>query len=208
MKREKKKRTAYIVCARNLAILAVLSSSAALSACGSVSEARTEVKTQMKTEMSTEVETEAKSAEEMGERTGESELLGEMSSSAASQQKPFGVELEAKNVTSEGMTLVCRQSDELASEELSGQLQTGTPYFLEKKGADGWIVLDPVQDFGWQDIALLIPEGETVEWEIDWSKSYGTLPEGQYRIGKEIMEFRAPGDYDTVMYYVEFVIEK
>lgn len=204
MKREKKKRTAYIVCARNLAILAVLSSSAALSACGSVSEAGKEVKT----EMSTEVETEAKSAEEMGERTGESELLGETSGSAASQQEPFGVELEAKNVTSEGMTLVCRQSDELASEELSGQLQTGTPYFLEKKGADGWIALDPVQDFGWQDIALLIPEGKTVEWEIDWSKSYGTLPEGQYRIGKEIMEFRAPGDYDTVMCYAEFEIEK
>ena len=45
---------------------------------------------------------------------------------------------------------------------------------------------------------------EVVEWEVNWEWLYGELPVGKYRIGKQIMDWRAPGDYDTVLYYAEF----
>lgn len=45
------------------------------------------------------------------------------------------------------------------------------------------------------------------QWEIQWSDLYGTLPQGEYRIGKEIQDFRGGSDYDEKAYYAEFVIE-
>ena len=46
----------------------------------------------------------------------------------------------------------------------------------------------------------------TTVWEIDWNWLYGELPAGKYRIGKEIMDFRGTGDYDTSIYFAEFEI--
>lgn len=42
---------------------------------------------------------------------------------------------------------------------------------------------------------------ETIEW------LYGTIPNGKYRIGKEIMDFKGPGDYDNAIYFAEFEIK-
>jgi hypothetical protein len=46
-----------------------------------------------------------------------------------------------------------------------------------------------------------------VEWSVSWETLYGSLPTGQYRIGKEIMDFRAGGDYDEYNYYAVFTVE-
>ena len=53
----------------------------------------------------------------------------------------------------------------------------------------------------------MIPKDNVTEWEIDWEWLYGTLPTGKYRLGKEIMDFRGPGDYDTQIIYAEFEIK-
>ena len=58
----------------------------------------------------------------------------------------------------------------------------------------------------WTDEALIIKKEDVTRWEIDWAWLYGKLPEGKYRIGKEITDFRATGDYDTEIYYAEFEI--
>ena len=42
---------------------------------------------------------------------------------------------------------------------------------------------------------------------MNWERLYGELPSGSYRIGKEVMDFRATGDYDTNDYYAYFEIE-
>jgi hypothetical protein len=41
---------------------------------------------------------------------------------------------------------------------------------------------------------------------VDWGWLYGALPSGQYRIGKEIMNFRGAGDFDKSMAYAEFTV--
>ena len=46
-----------------------------------------------------------------------------------------------------------------------------------------------------------------MEWQTDWSWLHGELPAGEYRIGKEVMNFRGTGDFDEMPYYAEFVVK-
>ena len=55
--------------------------------------------------------------------------------------------------------------------------------------------------------AWSIPRNKRVEWSVNWETLYGSLPTGYYRIGKEIMDFRAGGDYDKYNCYAEFTVE-
>ncbi len=114
---------------------------------------------------------------------------------------PLGVTLHAEAVTDKGMTLVCTQSDG----NPSGELQTGSPYWLEVRGNDGhWQEAESYElEFGWSEEAYPIPANDTVRWEVDWSWLYGSLPDGTYRLSKEIMDFRGTGDYDTYRLYTD-----
>ena len=118
----------------------------------------------------------------------------------------WGVTLSVKDVTPEGLTIVCTQSRVTPS----GELNTGTYYILERKESDVWIpVADILEDteVGWDAVAWSISMGSMTEWQVDWEWLYGSLAPGHYRIGKEIMNFRGTGDYDKEMYYAEFEIE-
>lgn len=116
---------------------------------------------------------------------------------------PLGVELHAEAVTDKGMTLVCTQS----GGNPMGELQTGHAFRLEKRDENGvWYEVESYAvepeleiDWAWNEEALIIPENDTVRWEIDWQWLYGSQPDGIYRLGKEIVDFRDTGDYDTYM---------
>lgn len=118
----------------------------------------------------------------------------------------WGVTLTAENITPTGAIIKCTQS----SGETTGELQTGSWYIVENwTQEDGWKEMPYVIDdeIGWTAEAWMIPAEDTVEWEVRWEWLYGELPTGKYRIGKEIMDFRASGDYDKAVYFVEFEIE-
>lgn len=91
----------------------------------------------------------------------------------------------------------------------SGELQTGSYYVIEQLTDGAWESVPYREDFGedlaWTMEAYLLPVGETT-FDVDWSFLYGELSPGTYRIGKEVMDFRAPGDYDEKMYYAEFAV--
>lgn len=119
----------------------------------------------------------------------------------------WGVTLSAENVTSTGLTLVCTQSGGTAD----GELRTGSPFWLERLGADGaWekvSALFPDEEICWTMEAWIIPQNRSVEWQVSWEYLYGQLSAGQYRMGKEIMLFRGPGDFDEQPCYAEFEIK-
>lgn len=119
----------------------------------------------------------------------------------------WGLTLTAKDVTAQGLTLVCTQS----GGEPSGELQTGSFYTVQQNVNGHWKQVEYTQveeeQVGWTEEAWTIPKEGTVEWEVNWSWLYDELPAGEYRIGKGIMDFRGPGDWDEVMLYAEFVIE-
>lgn len=120
-------------------------------------------------------------------------------------EENWGITLEAENINPTGITIKCTQY----GGEPTGELQTGSWYILENwTQENGWKEVDYILqgDIGWTLEAWMIPVDSTSEWEVNWEWLYGELPTGHYRIGKEIMDFRATGDYDTAIYYAEFEI--
>ena len=115
----------------------------------------------------------------------------------------WGITLTVENATPGGLTIRCTQSGGNPTSEL----RTGSYYVLERKTETGWEVVEyaPQEyEIGWTDEAWIIPLNGDVTWDVDWIWLYGALPEGTYRIGKNIMAWRAPGDYDQQMAYAEF----
>lgn len=119
----------------------------------------------------------------------------------------YGITLILENLTSTGATIKCEQS----GGEVTGELETGSWYIVEKwTQMDGWKEVETViakQQVGWTSEAYMILEDSTSEWEVNWEWLYGKLPVGKYRIGKQIMDWRSSGDYDTVVYYALFEIK-
>lgn len=118
----------------------------------------------------------------------------------------WGVSFSVKDVTLTGLTIVCTQEGGAPT----GELTTGSYYVVEKLYGDKWaeaVRVPQEYEVGWTMEAWLIPTNATSEWEVDWEWLYGKLSAGQYRIGKELMDFRGNGDYDQKMYYAEFEIE-
>jgi hypothetical protein len=118
---------------------------------------------------------------------------------------PWGIQLKATEITPTGMTLVCKQ----LGGEPTGELLTGSYLVLEESINGQWVPVEMTPseyERAWTDEAWIIPMNDTVEWKTDWEWVYGELPDGNYRIGKEIMDFRSAGDYDKKMYYASFKV--
>lgn len=122
---------------------------------------------------------------------------------AQAQKDPWGLVLAAEDVTATGLTLRFVQS----GGSPSGELETGSLYWLERETGDSWEKLEPlIEDLAWTTEAYLIAmDGET-EMTVDWTALYGELPSGSYRLGKSVMDFRDTGDYDQKGYYACFAV--
>ncbi len=116
----------------------------------------------------------------------------------------YGVTLSAKNVTADGMTLVCTQK----GGDYTGTLEWGSEYRLQAKNGENWADVPMVIDNGaWDTIAYYIPTEQTSETEINWKWLYGSLNAGVYRLEKNIMDFHGVGgEHGFQNYYVEFEI--
>jgi hypothetical protein len=117
----------------------------------------------------------------------------------------WGIQLTAAKATSTGLTLVCNQS----GGKPTGDLQTGSPYWLEVSKDNKWVpveLLPSEHKCAWTDEAWIISKNDSTEWEVNWTGLYGELPVGNYRIGKEITDFRGSGDYDKNTYYANFEV--
>lgn len=118
-------------------------------------------------------------------------------------EETWGLTLSVRDVTPTGLTLICTQSGGAPT----GELQTGSPFWLEKYVGGVWeaVPLVPVC-VDWTMEAYRIPINGSLEREVNWESLYSELPTGTYRIGKKIMDFRGAGDYDEREYYAQFTI--
>lgn len=123
---------------------------------------------------------------------------------AQAQEDEWGLVLAAEDVTDTGLTLRFVQS----GGNPSGELETGSLYWLERETGDGWEKMEPlIEDLAWTTEAYLIAMDDETEMAVDWTALYGQLPPGSYRLGKSVMDFRDPGDYgdyDEKDYYAAF----
>lgn len=86
------------------------------------------------------------------------------------------------------------------------ELDTGSAVDIQMEVNGKWYRVDQLYDAIWTDEAYIIPDGETTILTTRWSFMYGELPAGSYRIVKKVMDYRAPGDYDTCYLATEFEI--
>ena len=118
----------------------------------------------------------------------------------------WGVTLVTEQVTETGLTLACHHS---GGEDVV-ELNTGSYYVVQQLKDGLWVDVEfapQKYDIAWTMEAWMIPKEDTISWDVNWEWLYCKLPAGEYRIGKEIMNFRGTGDYDVEMVYAEFVIE-
>lgn len=116
---------------------------------------------------------------------------------------PWGITLTVEDITSTGLTIVCKQS----GGKPTGRLQTGSWFILETwTKENGWQEVPLFMEVAWTEEAWSIPQNDSTLWEVNWEWLYGVVPSGKYRIGKRIMDFRSSGDFDNAVYYAEFII--
>ena len=89
--------------------------------------------------------------------------------------------------------------------DISEQENTYGEWFrIDKKTNGFWEELKPIDDnYVFKDIAFKIGENHQLEMNMDWSKLYGELETGEYRLVKEIYD----NDNGNIYLAVEFTIE-
>lgn len=84
----------------------------------------------------------------------------------------------------------------------------GDKFVLEKKINGLWYQVPVTIDgnYGFNDIGYQVASGQEKQWKVHWKWLYGSLNTGEYRIVKDVSDFRKTGDYDTYFLTAEFVI--
>lgn len=114
-----------------------------------------------------------------------------------------GVTMSVKEdtVSSKGLTVVLENNS-------NAQCIYSEDFLLEKKINDTWYQV-PISidgNYGFEGIGYDLNSGDNREWNVDWDWLYGILDAGEYRIVKEILDFRNTGDYDKYYLAAEFSI--
>ncbi len=89
------------------------------------------------------------------------------------------------------------------------QIIYGEHFLLEKKIKQKWYQLPFALDgnHAFTDIGYSLDSTGVKEWKVDWDWLYGSLDKGEYRIVKEILDFRYAGDYDKYYLTAEFTVD-
>ncbi len=117
----------------------------------------------------------------------------------------WGITLAAKDVTNTGLTILFEQFGGAPT----GKLQTGAAFSLERLCDHAWepVKIISPQEPVWNSLAYGIKENDITELKTDWGYLYGALSPGQYKLKKEVMDFREAGDFDEKVYELCFTIE-
>lgn len=113
----------------------------------------------------------------------------------------WGITLSVTDVTPTGLTVVFTQS----GGNPTGELMTGSYYRLENKDKELSYIVEG--DVAWTAEAYMIQKDGETQMQVNWQWLYGTLEPGTYKIYKEVMDFRGPGDFDEREYSAEFTVE-
>lgn len=109
--------------------------------------------------------------------------------------------VKGETVSSTGLTVVFKNTSEMTC--IYGEF-----YALEAKSGDGWVEV-PITfegNYGFPAIGYQLDKNGSSEWSTHWEWLYGVLEPGDYRIIKDILDFRGTGDYDQYYLSAEFSI--
>ncbi|MDE5414257.1 immunoglobulin-like domain-containing protein [Alkalihalobacterium chitinilyticum] len=109
--------------------------------------------------------------------------------------------VEDGTVSSTGLTVIVENNSDK-------QCIYGEYFLLEKKIEGRWYQVPVALDgeYGFNDIGYDLDSSDVREWAVDWDWLYGSVDPGDYRIVKDILDFRKAGDYDKYYLTAEFTI--
>jgi Big-like domain-containing protein len=114
-----------------------------------------------------------------------------------------GVTMTVKKGTSSanGLTVVFQNKSD-------NMCMYGNSFVLEQKINEKWYQVPDVLngDYAFNAIGYEVATGQDKEWEVDWKWLFDSLNTGEYRIVKDVSDFRKTGDYDTYFLTAEFSI--
>lgn len=86
-------------------------------------------------------------------------------------------------------------------------LQYGEWFDIQRRVDGEWYSLSyAIDNVGFHQVAYLLPKGGTSIRSITWDWMYGELPPGEYRIVTDVIDYRAPGDFDKYYLAEEFEV--
>ena len=114
-----------------------------------------------------------------------------------------GVTMTVKEGTTSSASLTVAFENNSSSQCIYGEY-----FLLEKKINENWYRVPVVIEgnYGFNLIGYDLASGDDGEWSVDWDWLYGSLNTGEYRIVKDILDFRGSGQYDTYYLAAEFTI--
>lgn len=116
-------------------------------------------------------------------------------------EKAWEVRMSARNVTKDGLTLVCSHNGKGIAENF----HTKDSYWLERKTEEGWEEVPMIAEVQWRGVPYFIEKNGTIEIEVNWEGLYRDMEPGEYRIGKTIYWFESiECQYVEQTYYAEF----
>lgn len=87
------------------------------------------------------------------------------------------------------------------------EIQFGEYYDIQMLSDGQWYCIKLPEELAYNMVAYVVEPGETRIWQVDWEYAYGQLPAGEYRMVKDVMDYRAPGDFDKYYLATEFEIK-
>ena len=139
-------------------------------------------------------------------------LIGCSSNETATENNPFNkfsytcknsnIVVNATDVSATGMSLTYTWPDYNGTNEMS----VDSVYYIEEWNGDEWLTRglksDISPDFTFASSFRVTGDGLFKD-KIDWTASYGELPNGRYRFSKQILTGNS--NYET--FYIEFVVQ-
>lgn len=113
------------------------------------------------------------------------------------------LEIVENTLSREGLTLLIVNDSEKT-------LVYNGSFSLEKKVDGNWYEVKDILggNFGFEDIGYGTDPQDSSELVIEWEWLYGKLNSGEYRLIKNVLDFRASGDYDKHNLAIEFELTK
>src|SRR5690625_5016975 len=101
------------------------------------------------------------------------------------------MKVDEQTISPEGLTVIFENNSDK-------DCIYGDPFTLEKIVDGKWfeVPIELEDNYGFNDIGYELPPDSSSELDIDWEWLYGNLDASNYRIIKEVLDFREPGDFD------------
>lgn len=87
------------------------------------------------------------------------------------------------------------------------EIRYGEYFDIQVLHEEQWYSLQVPEGIAYKTLAYGVEPGESREWEVNWEYVYGKLPAGKYRMVKDVMDYREPGDFDKYYLAAEFEIQ-